>query len=102
MADLGFQIQEELLLKFCTLIIPPGARLKSQMIASECKKTKKIANLRIHVERVINRMKTYRTLKNVFPLTMLRHVDDIVRVCAVLCNLKPVLVNVSRDRNMKT
>ncbi|XP_047141380.1 uncharacterized protein LOC124816294 [Hydra vulgaris] len=41
MADHGFQIQEELLLRFCTLIISPGARLKSQMIASECKKTKK-------------------------------------------------------------
>ena len=101
MADCGFQIQEELLLKFCTLIIPPGARLKSQMIASEFKKTKKIANLRIHVERVINRMKTYRILKNIFPLTMLSHVDDIVRVCAVLCNLKPVLVDNSRDRNIK-
>jgi hypothetical protein len=101
MADRGFQIQEELLLRFCTLIIPPGARLKSQMIASECKKTKKIANLRIHVERVINRMKTYRILKNVFPLTMLRHVDDIVRACAALCNLKPVLVNNSRDRKIR-
>ncbi|XP_047129375.1 uncharacterized protein LOC124809355 [Hydra vulgaris] len=41
MADRGFQIQEELLLKFCTLIVPPGARLKSQMIASECKKNQK-------------------------------------------------------------
>ncbi|XP_047137433.1 uncharacterized protein LOC124813937 [Hydra vulgaris] len=101
MADRGFQIQEELLLGFCTLIIPPGARLKSQMIASEFKKTKKVANLRIHVERVINRMKTYRILKNVLPLTILRHVDDIVRACAALCNLKPVLVNNSRDKNIR-
>ncbi|XP_047146299.1 uncharacterized protein LOC124819130 [Hydra vulgaris] len=58
MADRGFRIQEELLLRFCTLMTPPGALLKSQMIASECKKTKKIANLRIHVEKVTNRMKT--------------------------------------------
>ncbi|XP_047137527.1 uncharacterized protein LOC124814027 [Hydra vulgaris] len=66
MADREFQIQEELLLRFCTLIVPPGARLKSQMMQN-AKKNKKIANLRIHVERVINRLKTYRILKNVFP-----------------------------------
>ena len=36
MADRGFQIREELLLRFCTLTVPPGARLKSQMTSREC------------------------------------------------------------------
>lgn len=49
MADRGFQITEELMLNFCTLSVPPGARLKSQMTSDECKKTKDIANLRIHI-----------------------------------------------------
>ena len=31
MADRGFQIHEELLLRFCSLQVPPGARAKSQM-----------------------------------------------------------------------
>ena len=31
MADRGFQIQEELMMKFCKLTVPPGARVKSQM-----------------------------------------------------------------------
>ena len=93
MADRGFQIREELLLRFCSLSAPPGARVKSQMTMVECKKTKDVANLRIHVERAINCIKFYRILKNILPITMLHHVDDIVKTCAALCNLKPLLIN---------
>ena len=93
MADRGFQIKEELLLRFCKLSVPPGARTKAQMTTTECIKTKHIANLRIHVERAINRIKTYRILKTVLPITMLHHIDDIVLVSAALCNLKPLLIN---------
>ena len=92
MADRGFQIKEDLLLRFCSLCVPPGARVKSQMTANECKKTKHVANLRIHVERAINRIKTFRILKNTLPITMLRHMDDIILACAALCNLKPCLI----------
>ena len=91
MADRGFTIREELYLHFCTLSIPPGARLKSQMTSAEVKKTKDVANLRIHVERAINRIKTFRIFKSVISITMIPQCDDIVRTCAGLCNLKPVL-----------
>ena len=56
MADRGFQIQDDLLHYYCRLTIPPGARLKSQMTKAGCKKTKEVVNLRIHVERAINRL----------------------------------------------
>ena len=92
MADRGFTIQEELLHHHCHLVIPPGKRAKSQMTESECLKTKTVANLRIHVERAINRIKTFRILKGVLPISMLQHTDDIVRSCAAICNLKPVLI----------
>ena len=45
MADRGFQIQEDLLHHYCTLSAPPGARVRSQMTRSECKKTREIASL---------------------------------------------------------
>ena len=57
MADRGFQIQEDLLLRYCNLQVPPGARTNSQTTKKEVKKTKEFANLRIHVERAINRIK---------------------------------------------
>jgi hypothetical protein len=62
------------------------------MTTGECKKTKDVANLRIHVERAINRIKTYRILKTILPVSMLHHCDDIVLSCAALCNLKPLLI----------
>ena len=48
MADRYFQIQEDLLLHFCNLQVPPCARAKSQMTKKEAQKTKEIENLRIH------------------------------------------------------
>ncbi|XP_057306739.1 uncharacterized protein LOC130644953 [Hydractinia symbiolongicarpus] len=99
MADRGFQITEELLLRYCHLVVPPGARLKSQMTFMECSKTKSVANLRIHVERSIRRMKTYRILQTPLPITMLHHVDDIVRTCAAFCNLKSMLIQKAKKKD---
>ena len=89
MADRGFQICKELLARNTRLVIPPGALLKSQMTFTECSKTKSVANLRIHVERAILRIKTFRILSTVFPISMMHNIDDIVLVCGALCNLKP-------------
>ena len=47
MAERGFQVQEDLLLHFCRLVVPPGARVKSQMTKFEVRKTKEVANLLI-------------------------------------------------------
>ena len=92
MADRGFQIKEELLLKFCSLAVPPGARAKSQFTGKEVKDTKEIANLRIHVEQAINRIKTFRILISVLPISILHHADDLVLSCSALCNLKDRLI----------
>ena len=97
MSDRGFQIKEELMLRYCYLSVPPGTRVKSQMTTTECQRTKDVANLRIHVERAINRIKTYRIFKSVLPITMLHHADDIVCTCAALCNFKPPLICSSKD-----
>ena len=40
MADRGFYIREELMLKFCTFSVPPDARVKAQMTVAECRKPK--------------------------------------------------------------
>ena len=41
--ETGFQIQEDLLLNFCRLVVSPGAKVESQMTKSEVKKTKEVA-----------------------------------------------------------
>ena len=78
MTDGGFQIKEELLLHFCSLEVPPGARMKSQITSVEVRKTKDVANLRIYVERAINQIKSFRILKNTLPVSSLQHIDDIL------------------------
>ena len=66
MDDRGFQIKEELLLRFCRLQVPPGARAKCQMTTDECNKTKDIVCLRIHVEKAINRINFFEYRKGLF------------------------------------
>jgi hypothetical protein len=93
MADRGFQIKEQLLLRHATLAIPPSSKGKEQMSSKDVKLTKRVANLRIHVERAINRIKWFRILKNTLPLSLVPCIDDIACVCGALCNLRPPLVS---------
>lgn len=92
LADRGFTIKEEILKRRASLQIPPSSSGHEQMTRQNVQKTKKIANARIHVERAIGRMKTFAILKNVLPITLLPLADDIVMVCACICNLLPALV----------
>lgn len=63
LADRGFQIEDLLLVKGATLVAPPftrkcGNNAKGKRLnVSEIRKTRKIANVRIHVERAIARLK---------------------------------------------
>ena len=92
MADRGFDIVNDLLMKRAELVIPPGAGGKEQMAGSDVKKTKVVANLRIHVERAIERLKRFRLLKGILPISLLPLADDIITSCAGLCNLLEPLV----------
>ena len=65
----------------------------------EC--SKRIAKVRIHVERVIGLLKNkYTILQNILPVTLIKHRDDIdfafidqlLTVCSALINLSPSVV----------
>ena len=87
--------------KYCTLSVPPGATMKSQMTNLELMKTRKIANQRTHVQRAINRNKSCRFLEFTLPITILHSCNDIIRTCAELCNLKPLLFKISTTTENK-
>lgn len=87
-ADKGFNIQEECDACLLSLHVPPGKRGKVQMTCVAVEKTKRIANLRILVEQVIRRLKTFRILSGQLPITLLPCIEKIVCVCASLCNHK--------------
>ena len=92
MADRGFTIREDLMRRHATLEIPPPSSGLDQMTRENVQATKKIANAQIHVERAIGRMKQFCILQNVLPITLVPVIDDILTICACLCNLQPPLV----------
>lgn len=91
MADRGFTLTPELFAKGISLNVPAFTRGKGQLTAEEVT-TRRIATLRIQVERLINRIKSYRILKGTFPISHRKALDDSIIVCAGLCNLKMPLI----------
>ena len=91
MADRGFIIRDLVTLQRATLNIPPfamGKQLSSQAVT----KTRRIASARIHVERAIGRLKSFKILQGVISIKLRPILDEILFVCAALCNLDEKLV----------
>lgn len=87
-ADKGFNIQDECAARLVHLQIPPGKRGKAQMSVAQTTKTSRIARLRILVEQVIRRIKSFRIIKYTVPISLVPALDKILKVCCALCNLK--------------
>lgn len=94
LADRGFTVQEEILMAGAELVMPPAAKGKSQMTSADVNKTKKVANVRIHVERVIQKLKTFQILSKVVPISSLRTggFDDVMTVCCAIINMQTSIV----------
>ena len=91
MADKGFNIQDLLAIRDARLIAPP-IMAKNNVSAYASTATRRIATGRVHVERIIRKLKCYRILQGVIPLTVKGYVTSIVKVCAALVNLQPSLI----------
>ena len=91
MADRGFNIQDDLTPLGVRVNIPPFLKGKTQLEAEELVETRRIASLRIHVERAMERIKNY----HIFDRTLSSSLTDLAKetffVCAVMCNFLPPL-----------
>ena len=105
MADRGFTIHESLVFKQAELAIPAFTRGKDQLDPVDVEKTRGIANVRIHVERVIGLLRRkYTILSGTLPIDYLicnmngsqematPMIDRIINVCSALVNLCPGIV----------
>lgn len=93
MVDKGFQISDLTTPKGVQLIIPPFKKKDRQLSKREVEQTRNIANLRIHVERQMERIKNFRILHGVLPITMSPQMTKIWKICVRLTNLHPQLVS---------
>lgn len=91
MADRGFNIRHLLLPKGATLNIPAFSHGKS-LSAGALLHSRKVASVRIHVERAIRRMKTYKVLQGLITLKRRFLMSKILKIVAALCNLQQSLV----------
>lgn len=90
MADRGFNIRHLLLPKKATLNIP--AFTHGKVLSSKAlKRSRSIARVRIHVERAIGRMKTFKILSGIIPLKFRHVLFQITKIVAVLCNFQQSL-----------
>ena len=105
LADRCFTIQESLVFHQAQLAIPALTRGKDQLDPVDVERTRGIANVRIHVERVIGLLcRKYSILSGILPIDFLignpqgskeeavPMIDRIISVCAALVNLCPDIV----------
>jgi len=101
LADRGFNISEDVGMYQARLQIPAFTKGKTQL-SSEVRDTRGIANVRIHVERVIGLLKRkFRLLRGTLPVSLVTPrvgddsapIDLIIRVCCTLINLCPSVVS---------
>ena len=81
MADRGFTINDMLKDIGIELNIPPFMEGRSQLPAKDVQEGRRIASVRIHVERAIGRMKNFAILQGTFPISMSRIINQVVCVC---------------------
>ena len=87
LADRGFLIRDELAAHGATLRIPSFTKGKHQLSACEVDVSRQLSRVRIHVERVISRWKSFKILQSCIPVTQVSLLDDMVIVCGALTNL---------------
>lgn len=92
MAHKGFQISEELKEIGLCLNILPFAASGSQMPQTDVELTCKIAHHRVHIERLISKVKTIKILSDRIPTTLFKTINQIWSVCCYLTLLQDVFV----------
>lgn len=102
LADRGFNIQATLGCRMAHVQIPAFTRGKSQLAPVDLETTRKIAHVRIHVERVIGCVRQkYTILGGILPIDFLMckdsdgycTIDKIGLVCCALVNFCPSVVD---------
>ncbi|KAL1447540.1 hypothetical protein MTO96_044256, partial [Rhipicephalus appendiculatus] len=106
LADRGFNVSESVGFYCAKLHVPAFTKGKKQLSAADVLSTRKLANVRIHVERVIGLIRNkYVILKATLPIDYvisrqgdnLTPLDKIVNVCCGLSNLCPSIVALQKQ-----
>lgn len=93
MADRGFLIKDECAARGVTLHLPAFTKGRKQLSNKHVICSRKLSKLRIHVERVIGKMRQFQIMQSTVPVTLISLLDDIVMIIAATVNMKPSIVS---------
>ena len=69
------------------VVMPPFLEKKNELSSEETQQTYNVAKIRIHVERIMQRLRIYRILDKI-PEHLFKYIDKILHICGVLVNLQ--------------
>ena len=92
LADKWFTIQDLFQALGVVVNIPTFLRDRQQMETHEVVYTQQIANNHIHVERAIQRVKSFQILNGVVPMTLFGSINQIWSVCCMLANFQDPII----------
>ena len=95
---MGFTIHSEQACVGLSLNIPAFLGGRDYLTKAKVKESQKITSVRIHVERAIQRIKTYSIIRNEIPLTLHWSINQIWTVFCLLTNLAPPLIDESNKK----
>lgn len=99
LADKGFPQIKTLLDengKGILMVMPPFLYNKT-FTAEQVEETYQVASVRIHIERVMQRIRTYKIVDK-FTIDLLPYSDAIVLMCCILVNLQPPIIKVEEAK----
>ncbi|KAF5281935.1 hypothetical protein FQR65_LT14461 [Abscondita terminalis] len=95
MADRGFKHVENLFIqKNCTLLRPPSVKSGEKLSKTQVLEAKRIASLRIHIERVIRRLREFKFLQPHACVhnKLIGTMDDVLLIACGLTNIQGPLI----------
>lgn len=102
LADKGFPgIQSTIDEKGAGIILVMPPFLRGGMFSEEqVEETYQVAKFRIHIERIMQRIRIYNILSKL-PMHLLPHADNIIFMCCVLVNLQPPILKENGSEDSK-
>ena len=93
LADCGFDNAETLAIHGAILKILHFTKGKSQMSGKEVDNSRKVSNVKIHVERVTGRIRKFQILQSTIPILQVHLLDNVLSVIAALVNINNNVVS---------
>jgi hypothetical protein len=100
LADRGFNMSEDFAIRGAKLMVPAFTRGKKQLSKEEVEHSRMMSRVRIHIERVIGRLKDFEIMKGPLPISLVKKAnnasvpsgDKLVGVVAAIINMNGAIL----------